>query len=136
MSGREIRARWVTKDSEAKLTSMLNLPPHMQDWEIECADANRLGEFIDLYADGGLNDDDRFALMALIVSSFEDWLCEGGLEEMVVQRVRRHLMADFSLHEWTIHYWCLFDTPDEAGVFRATPLMREIWSQQNFERLP
>jgi hypothetical protein len=99
----------------------------MQDWEHECADANRLAEFLTLYELGGLSDDDRFALMALIISSFDHWLREGGTDDAVSQRIRRHLLANFNLHEWTIHYWCLSDESDPDNVFHATPFMREIW---------
>lgn len=102
----------------------------MQDWEIECADAERLDEFLSLYERGGLSDDDRFALMALIVSSLDDWLRTGGADKAVLRRVRRHLLADFSLHAWTIHYWCLSGESDPHNLFHATPFMREIWGQQ------
>jgi len=111
---------------------MLRLPsdPNRQDWEHECADPARLGEFLDLYERGDLSDDDRFALMALIVSSFDDWLLAGGTDDAVLQRVRGHLVADLSLHEHTIHYWCLLEESDLDNVFHATPFMREIWRQR------
>ena len=132
MSDHQIKHRWVTGDSASRLTAMLGLPshPYMQDWEHECADSNRLGEFLDLYERGGLSDDDRFALMALIVSSFDDWLRAGGKDDAVLQRVRRHLVEDLGLHERTIHYWCLLEESDVDNVFHVTPFMREIWRQR------
>jgi len=132
MSGDQINERWVTGDSVSRLTSLLGLSvhPHMQDWEHESADAHRLGEFLDLYELGGLSNDNRFALMALIVSSFDDWLSESGADEAVLQRIQGHLVADFTLHETTIHYWCLWDEADPDNVFRATQFMREIWGQR------
>ena len=131
MSDYEIKDRWVTGNSVSRLSSLLGLPsdPEMQDWEHQCADSHRLGEFLDLYERGNLSDDDRFALMAVIVSSFDDWLGAGDADEAVIQRVRRHLVADFSLHERTIHYWCLLVESDLDNVFDDTPFMREIWSQ-------
>jgi hypothetical protein len=131
MSDHDIKDRWVTGDSASRLSSALGLPthPHMQDWELVSADPHRLGEFLDLYERGGLSDDDRFALMALIVSSFDDWLQVDGADEAVIQRVRRHLVADFGMHERTIHYWCLLEESDLGNVFHATPFMREIWRQ-------
>jgi hypothetical protein len=132
MSEHQIEERWVTGDSVARLTFMLGLPshPYMQDWEYECADSNRLREFLDLYEGGGLSDDDQFALMALVVSSFDDWLGGGNADNIVLHRIRRHLLADFSLHERTIHYWCLLDEADLDNVFHVTPFMREIWSHR------
>lgn len=132
MSEHQVKDRWVTGDSASRLAAVLGLPshPHMQDWEHECADRHRLGEFLDLYERGGLSDDDRFALMALIASSFDDWLRSGGAGDTVSQRVRGHLLADFGLHERTIHYWCLLEEQDLDNVFHATPFMREIWRQR------
>src|SRR4051794_1394408 len=132
MSEHQIKQRWVMPDAESKLACLLGLPSHpdMQDWEHQCADSSRLGEFLDLYERGGLSDDERFALMALIVSSFDDWLQLGGTDELVIQRVRRHLVADLSLHECTVHYWSSLEEPDLENVFHATPFMREIWGQR------
>jgi hypothetical protein len=129
MSDHQIKERWVTRESRARLSSLLGLveDPFMQDWELECANPQRIEEFLDLYERGSLSDDDRFALMALIVASFDDWLSEAGADEAVLLRVRRNLSANFSLHEATIHHWCLWNEPNTGNVFRATPFMREIW---------
>src|SRR5690242_17845735 len=118
MGDHEIKGRWVTGDSASRLSSVLGLPfhPDMQDWEHQCADTHRLGEFLDLYEGGGLSDDDRFALMALIVSSFDDWLQAGGADDVLIQRVRRHLVGDFGLHERTIHYWSLLEESDGDNI--------------------
>lgn len=135
MSDHQIKARWVTPDSQEKLTDMLGLPTHLgkQDWELIYGDSRRLGEFLDLYEYGALCEDDRFALMALIVSSFDEWLALGGTDASVIERVRRHLVADFGLHESTIHYWCAMDEPEPPNlerVFHVTGFMREIWKQR------
>ena len=131
MNDEQIKERWVTRESRAKLSSLLGLTnePYMQDWELECADACRICEFLDLYGKGSLNDDDRFALMALIVASFDDWLSEGGADEAILLRIRHLLDSDFKLHEATICHWCLPDESDSNNVFSATPFMREIWKQ-------
>jgi hypothetical protein len=133
MSDYQLKQRWMTADSISKLTSLLGLPshPHMQDWELECADARRLCEFLDLYERDNLNDDDRFALMKLIVASLDECVGDSRADKVMLQRIRRHLSASFSLHEVTIHYWCLWDwdKSDPDNVFAATPFMREIWKQ-------
>jgi len=133
MSDHNLKDRWVMPDSSARLSSLLGLAhdPFMQDWELQCADALRIGEFLDLYEQGRLNDDDRFALMALIVASFDDWLSDGRADEAMSERIRRLLAVDFSLHEATIHYWCLSDESDPDNLFIVTPFMREIWRQQH-----
>lgn len=101
----------------------------MQDWEHECADSQRLEEFLDLYDHSGLSEGDRFALMALIVSSFDDWLRNDGKDEHTSERLRRLLLANFDLHERTVHYWCLSQESDQDNVFAATPYLREIWNK-------
>jgi hypothetical protein len=132
MSDRPIKERWVMGESASRLTSMLGLPflGDMQDWQYVCGDSHRLGEFLDVYERGGLSDDDRFALMALIVSSLDDWIQAGGTDAAVLERVRRHLVADLDLHEYTVHYWCVLEELDLENVFHVTPFMREIWSQR------
>ena len=96
----------------------------LQQWR-----AYGFSEFLDLYEQGGLNDDDRFTLMALIVSSFDDWLSGGGTDEALSQRLRQHLVNNFTLHAATIRYWSQLVEPDLDNVFSATPFMREIWKQ-------
>ena len=131
MSEHKIKDRWVMPESSARLSSLLGLAyePLMQDWELQCADSHRIREFLDLYEHGNLSDDDRFALMSLIVASCDDWISDAGTDEQVLQRVRRCLVAGFSLHEATIFYWCLLSETDLDNVFSITPFMREIWRQ-------
>jgi len=131
MSCEEFEPRWITGESIARLSAKLRLPvdPLMQDWDIESADPRRLGEFLDLYETEPLPEDDKFALMALIVASFDDWLGDGGTDGTVVARIREHLDREFALHEATVHYWCLFDEPDPAECFIVTPFLREIWAR-------
>ncbi|QDV42049.1 hypothetical protein Enr13x_18920 [Stieleria neptunia] len=52
---------------------------YMQDWEIELSDGQRLREFVEAYDTLSLNEDERFALMALIVASAHDALDFHGL---------------------------------------------------------
>lgn len=102
-------------------------------WELECADQSRVGEFLDCYERREeWSEDDRFALMALIVSSYDDALAAKETENDWETRIRGHLQADFALHEWTIYYWCAWDPEAEEDPergFSVTPLMREIWQK-------
>jgi hypothetical protein len=120
--------RWITPESQENLSSLLALPDDIcgQDWDLECADAGRVEEFLDVYERHVLNDDDRFALMALIVASLDDYLFSGATGEALLQRVRQHLVADYSLHKATITYWSLPEESDNDNLFHITPLMREV----------
>lgn len=130
MSQSKIEYRCPTAAAIDRLTTMLRLPPGGQDWEIEVADAARVGEFLDAYEAGGLDDDERFTLMALIVASYDDLLQGGGdADRQVWARLRRHLRGEFALHAYTVQYWSLPDNDDDDdpdNVFSFTALAREV----------
>src|SRR5438876_493 len=105
MATTAIQPRYPTAAAIERLTEMLHLPPGGQDWEIETADAARVGEFLDAYEAGGLDDDERFALMAMIVASYDDRLSESRPRDYLPwQRIRRHLWERFDLHGFTVQY--------------------------------
>jgi len=122
--------RSITRESQMKLGSLLGFDVlGSQDWELECADLNRIGEFLDLYEDQGLNDDERFALMALIVASFDDYLSTNRNDVALASRIRRHLTTHFELHKSTIHYWSLPGESKPETLFSITPFIRQIVGQ-------
>jgi hypothetical protein len=123
-----IELRFPTAAAVDRLTADLRLPPGGQDWEIEVADAARVGEFLDAYEAGGLDDDERFALMALVVASYDELLqaC-GDADRQVWARLRGHLLGEFGLHAYTVQHWSLPDHDDDPDhVFLFTALAREV----------
>jgi hypothetical protein len=122
--------RYITRASMDRINRLLDLPyrEEMQDWPIEVADPMRLHEFCDLYESGGLGNEEKFALMQLIVASLDDLPWEGtDGDEKTEERVDRLLCQDFVLHLHTVQYWCLQDETDPENVFAVTPLLRQIW---------
>ncbi|BDI28347.1 hypothetical protein CCAX7_003980 [Capsulimonas corticalis] len=130
---------WVNAETALSLKIMLNLPPDRaasQDWEIVCADADRLPEFFDLYENGDFDINHKHGMMELIVSSFDDYLCEPDLKikdrEAFEVRIERLLRQNFLIHLHTIRYWCRVDVEetdtDPDHVFNVTPMMRRIWA--------
>ena len=67
--------RHPTREAIEKFNKLLNLKedPFMQDWEVECADPDRLEEFLNCYRSFAHTADERFTLMALILGSFEEY---------------------------------------------------------------
>lgn len=128
---RKVTPRFVLREPAERLRARFDLPfgfDETQDWEVLCANGRRAGEFLARYeqASSGLSDDDRFALMALIIASFDDWLTDGGAMEPLAGRLRQQLISDFHIHEYSVWYWSLWDwKPDQ--FFAVTPFMREIW---------
>lgn len=112
------------------LDTLLHLPRTGQDWSLEASNPKRLGEFCDLYENGSLDAETKFALMCLIIASLEELMdqkatAQSGEEAM--QRVERFLRQDFLLHLHTLDYWCLHDEIDSENVFAPTPVIRRIW---------
>ena len=108
----------------------------MQDWEIEQSDGRRLMEFIDAYDTLVLDDDERFALMGLIVASSHDALDFYGLTNSQWRLVHDRLVADASLHASTIYYWCCVDATCDDECFTLTPRMRLVWNAAFGSREP
>lgn len=117
-------------DAAQRIAMLLRLPrePWMQDWPIEVTDADRLDEFICFLETEQMNDDERFILMELVVSSADDAACMGKLDDMTWSRISAQLQQDILLYSNIIRYWSLIDG-DWFDGFEITPRMREIWER-------
>lgn len=141
-----------TSSAISGLTDLLNLSNNWSgDWALETADALRLDEFIKVYTAGRLDNDEKFALMSLIVASLDDYLCCTSPEQQdlaISTQVEHLLNVGFVLHSTTVESWCHFnasntndsvqdpwsDFSDEIDVdslsdwdFQVTQMMRRIW---------
>ncbi len=76
-----------------------------QDWEYEVADSSRVEEFVSFYENEQLDGDEKFALMIIVISSFNDLLREKGMEIAIWERIKRNLVMDRHIHMNTILYW-------------------------------
>lgn len=125
---------YLTKEAIKNLNKKLSLPilsPYSQDWEYEQADSSRVQEFMTYYENSVLTNNEKFALMALIVSSYDDYLSEGNTTESVWINISNYLIKDFKLHKNTIIYWAQEDNEIE-DCFAVTPLMREIIERYSY----
>ena len=66
--------RYPSAISEEKLSKRFGLfwDKNTQDWDIVTSDSGRIRDFIKIYQTELDNDDDKFTLMGLIISSFDD----------------------------------------------------------------
>jgi hypothetical protein len=137
---KQLRKIWACRQNErmnriehpsaealARLELLLGLKPNpcCQDWDIGLADPQRIAEFLDLYEGGTLSEVERFALMELVVASFDELLGLTGAVGQIWRRIRSHLMRERTLHEATIEYWSC-DEPDSGGGFLVTPYIRQL----------
>lgn len=119
----------VTHSAIEGLVQKVNLPlpdEFSQDWEYEVSDSTRINEFLYAYENIELNTDEKFALMIVIISSFDDAVAEGQTEESTAKRIRFHLLQDIGIHMNTIRYWSMPDEDDLDNCFAVTAFMREI----------
>jgi hypothetical protein len=105
----------------------------MQDWPLEVADSSRLDEFLDLLKRAA-SDDDRFALMELVLYSLDeaDPAKQRGAWGVIEAMLEREPM----LYARAIIYWSAGDETDdgtwkmddlgEDDGFSITPLMRTV----------
>ena len=125
----EVQGRWPTAAAIKRINSLLSISENQysQDWEFEISDPERLCEYLDAYEHKLYNDDEKFALMSVIIDAFE----YRGLDEETWSRIRQHLKTDFALHEYTIHYWCCMDAEDAdlSECWNILPWMRELWNE-------
>lgn len=103
-----------------------------QDWPFEVADPDRVAEFLDFYEQGSLDEQERYLLMELIVASLEDYLQGEEGDPVLLARFRKHFIASFETHRDTAKYLAGVGTVD-GGHFAITPIMHQIWEEQQAE---
>ncbi|MFJ7914707.1 MULTISPECIES: hypothetical protein [unclassified Lysinibacillus] len=120
---------YVTKSAIEGLVKKVKLPTSdefTQDWEYEVSDSSRITEFIYAYENIELNKEEKFALMIIIIASFNDAIVEGKAEEKSASLIRYHLLQDISIHKNTIYYWSMLDEDDLENCHAVTSLIREV----------
>jgi hypothetical protein len=100
--------------------------PQMQDWEIECADPDRLHEFIDCYDQNAKSDDEKFTLIALILGSYEEYHSIHGPIDSEWALIKARLDADLTIHFDHVDYYSCMESDDPEEWFPITPQMREL----------
>jgi hypothetical protein len=124
--------RYPTKAGREALADRLGLTidPYSQDWEWEVAAPECFQEWLTVYPDASLTDDERFSLMEILVQCVED-ICpvEGPIEQLPEwQAVAVLLRANPRLHASTICYWSLFEHDNPEEQFQVSVLMRRVWA--------
>lgn len=95
----------------------------MQDWEYQVSDPERIDDYLALYDDASLSDDERFSLMMLILDALN--LGEANAaSKMRMNRTKLLLTRHFNIHAPTIEYWARTDAMNGDEEFRITPWIR------------
>ncbi|MCR9137727.1 MAG: hypothetical protein NXI27_17145 [Alphaproteobacteria bacterium] len=121
--------RFETPAARASLSRRLGLSDHpdIQDWERRFQDFDRIAEFLELYDNAELDDDEKFLLMELILASAGDGDPD-YLATPIWQKVEDRLKAHWYLHAWSVWAWSCID--DESFIpyndFVISPRMQAL----------
>ncbi len=98
--------KFLDKSSTNKLNLVLNLHAtgDEQDWDIELASPERIREFVDFYESKSLEIHDQYALLALILASFEELLEQNKEDKITWNRIKSILNSSEQYNPLII-YW-------------------------------
>jgi len=115
------------------LAKRLDLPPPPleYDWELAVADSTRIDEFVTLYENGGLTDDERFTLMEVILNSVIHAVAENDtsiLKSDIWQKILTLLEQNIEIHIYSVWYYSSveYDDVDIEDSWCIAPFMRPI----------
>lgn len=123
------KPRFVTSKAIEELTKNLHLELRdYQDWEWIVGNSKDIEKYIEYYK-SEVDDDNRFALMEIIIQAAEDQETESDFIKYS-EIVRKLLSENFELHEHSIFYWSCFDNENLEDCWRITPYMRSLWKKR------
>lgn len=119
--------RFPTAEAIASLAARFGVPnePHMQDWEWQVADSNRIDEYLAAYKSGELNCDERFTLMETIIQAFENIPAALDADRRWTEALQL-LNFNIDLHAHSVWYWSDLENELEGESWRVTPYFRRL----------
>ncbi|MBY8963096.1 hypothetical protein KJK34_10065 [Flavobacterium sp. D11R37] len=116
----------LRKEIIEQLSKELSLPymGFEQDWDVELADKNRVDEFISFYNDNDLSAEMKYAIMSIILASYDDFLNDKELDrDYRWYEIEKILKSEKEVFRDLIEYWTIDSEVENA--FWITPLIRE-----------
>jgi len=98
----------------------------MQDWPLEVANCDRVGEFLDRY-EMERNHEHRLAIVSLIVASLEEAFCLTTPAQKLLDRAGPILRV----YPEIVKYWSCPDAHRDDEMFHITPWIRRILQAQS-----
>lgn len=98
----------------------------MQDWEWEVAEAAKFDEFLGVYRDVNLPDEERASLMEMLLQCIEETESASDFASFW-SAIEPLLVARAALHRPTIAYWSCLSEAAPEHCFRVSPFMRRVW---------
>ena len=100
----------ITKATQEYLNKVLKLPAKgdEQNWDIEMADKNRLMEFINAFKNNYFAIEQKYAVVALILASYEDYLNNFiDVNEKIWLQIVKIIELDKGQYNDLLNYWAL-----------------------------
>ena len=119
----------LKKQTIERLNKELSLPftGIEQDWDLEMASFKRIDDFLNFYKDSYLSNDEKVALMSLILASYDDFLNEHELSiDDKWNYLREELVKEKTIFAELLNYWALDNELSDQNLFKITPLIRMI----------
>lgn len=95
-----------------------------QDWAIESANRDRVVEFIILLETKDHDREQSYAIMALILASYDEYLSSYSHDENIWLRIVDLLNIGCRKYDDLLLYWALPYTEGEVNTFNITYLIR------------
>jgi hypothetical protein len=114
-----------------------------QDWELRVAEEATFWEWLKIYQENLLDEDEQFTLIEILTFSMEKVAQKfGHLQAMIKveelpewQALRKILGANPKLHASTIHYWCCFGSDNPEYCLVLAFAMRRVWNESGLKAL-
>ena len=94
---------------------------------MEFADAKRISEFIQIFKDGKLTDPENYAVLSLILSSFDEMLndqADSADTNNLWKTITDLIDPQKQIYSELLNYWALWNDKTEENWFAITPLVR------------
>jgi hypothetical protein len=128
--------RHPTKAGREALAARLGLTigPYSQDWEWEVAEPEHFQEWLSVYRNAALTDEERFSLMEMLIQCVDDMASACGPSEQVAHLPEWRVVAALlrerpRLHASTIAYWSVFASDNPEEQFYVSIPMRQVWAE-------
>lgn len=110
------------------LNSQLDLPStgKEQDWAIEMSNPDRVSDFLIFFHTANLNDEQKYGLVSLILSSYDEFLYKHKHSIELWDKITLILISNKSLYKDLLSYWALPDENNPALWFNITQYIRRI----------
>lgn len=113
----------------------LTINPYSQDWEWEVADPAQFDQWLTVYREAVLSEDERISLMEMLIQCVEH-VARRPWEPQQVEQLKEWLAIapllrdNCLLHASTIEYWSLLEADDDPEhQFYVTGAMRRVWAE-------